>query len=145
MRRVLILTACVCGWMILGQGAMALGYDYPLTNRFTATVLGTPAEFAADLPAKVPVKVASLKMFPDREVPDILWNLSDLRYSYIRQKQKAPLVFLIAGTGASFRSPKMVTAKSLFPSGLSCRIALISDPSKFYRRSLNQRCSRPLD
>lgn len=114
MRRVLILTACVCGWMILGQGAMALGYDYPLTNRFTATVLGTPAEFAADLPAKVPVKVASLKMFPDREVPDILWNLSDLRYSYIRQKQKAPLVFLIAGTGASFRSPKMVTLQKAF-------------------------------
>jgi hypothetical protein len=53
-------------------------------------------------------------MFPEREVPGILWNLEELRYSYIRQKGPAPLIFLIAGTGASFNSPKMQEMQKVF-------------------------------
>lgn len=107
---------------ILGAGlgilllsfSVAGAYDYPFADPYVATVMNTPAEYAEPLPEEIPVKFETLKMFPDREVPDILWNLESLRYSYIRQKGPAPLIFLIAGTGASFNSGKMQLMQKAF-------------------------------
>jgi hypothetical protein len=107
-----ILGGCLCG-LLLSCGLVG-AYDYPFTDPFAATVVGTPSEYEEVLPADVPVKFDSLKMFPDREVPGILWNLDELRYSYIRQKDPAPLIFLIAGTGAGFNSPKMQLMQKAF-------------------------------
>ena len=97
----------VCTCMLLFCSGFASAYDYPFDDPFVATVIGTPAEYMADLPKKVPLKHDSINMFPDREVPGALWNLTDLRYSYLQQKGPAPLIYLIAGTGASFQSAKM--------------------------------------
>jgi len=94
--------------------SLAGAYDYPFTDPYAATVVGTPSEYAEALPADLPVKFDTLKMFPDREVPGILWNLDELRYSYVRQKDPAPLIFLIAGTGAGFNSPKMQLMQKAF-------------------------------
>lgn len=110
---VLIFCSLSCGVVLAADG-----YEYPFENRFVATVLGTPAEFSAKLPQHIPVEFASLRMFPDRQVPDILWNLKDLHYSYSRQKRPAPLIFLVAGTGASFHSPKMqIMQRAFFQTG----------------------------
>ena len=92
----------------------ARGYDYPLADPFVATVISTPAEYAQVLPQKVPVKMDSIALFPHRKVPGILWNLKALRYSYLCQKNPAPLIFLIAGTGASFQSAKMQIMQRAF-------------------------------
>lgn len=89
-------------------------YDYPFTDPYVATVLNTPAEFTDSRLEKAPARVGSIEMFPERDVPDILWNLTDLRYEYARQDNAAPLVFLVAGTGASFHSPKMQIMQRAF-------------------------------
>ena len=81
-------------------------YGFPIANPWLATVVGTPPEYQAELPKKVPVKTRRITIFEDREVPDYLWHMEDLRYSVTLQKQAAPLVFLIAGTGASFDGSK---------------------------------------
>ena len=81
-------------------------YGYPITNPWMATVVGTPPELRAELPEKIPVKTRRITIFGDREAPDYLWYMEDLRYSVTLQKQAAPLVFLIAGTGASFDGSK---------------------------------------
>jgi len=107
-----ILGGCLCA-LLLSCG-LAGAYDYPFADPYVATVVGTPSEYMEPLPANVPVKVETLKMFPEREVPGILWNLDELRYSYVRQKGPAPLIFLIAGTGASFNSPKMQEMQKAF-------------------------------
>ena len=107
-----ILGGCLCA-LLLSCG-LAGAYDYPFSDRYVATVVGTPTEYMAALPGDVPVKFETLKMFPEREVPGILWNLEELRYSYIRQKGPAPLIFLIAGTGAGFNSPKMQLMQKAF-------------------------------
>lgn len=107
-----IICACTC-WL-LSVGAVAYAYDYPFTDPYVATVVNTPAEYAEVLPAKVPVKVGTLQVFPERKVPKIFWNLDKLRYSYIRQKGPAPLIFLIAGTGASYNSAKMQVMQRAF-------------------------------
>ena len=89
----------VCTIMSLLFSSMVFAYDYPFADPYVATVVGTPTEYMEALPAEVPVKFDTLQMFPERDVPGILWNLDELRYSYIRQKNPAPLIFLIAGTG----------------------------------------------
>lgn len=122
--RLLIAAVCLACW----GAVQAQAYDYPFPNPLVATVLNTPAEYAAPLPADVPVKTATLQMFPDREVPDILWNLDELGYSYIRQKGAAPLVFLVAGTGASHQSPKMqIMQKAFYQAGF--HVVSISSPT----------------
>jgi len=48
---------------ILFLSALSLGaraYDYPIQDRFAATIVGTPEKYAAVLPALVPVKVYEL-------------------------------------------------------------------------------------
>jgi hypothetical protein len=107
-----LLGVCVC--LLMLSGSMAYAYDYPFADPYVATVVGTPSEYMEALPADVPVKFETLQMFPEREVPGILWNLDELRYSYIRQKDPAPLIFLIAGTGAGFNSPKMQLMQKAF-------------------------------
>ena len=97
----------VCACLLMLSGSLAYAYDYPFANPYIATVINTPAEFSYNLPKEVPLKVDTLKMFPEREVPGILWNLDELSYSFLRQKDPAPLIFLVAGTGASFHSAKM--------------------------------------
>lgn len=106
-----LLSACVC--LLLSCG-LANAYDYPFTDRYTATVIGTPAEFAEVLPKDIPTKVSTIKMFPERKVPGVLWNMDELYYSYQRQSGPAPLIFLVAGTGASFKSAKMLDMQRAF-------------------------------
>jgi len=106
------LGACAC-LMLLSSG-LAYAYDYPFADPYVATVVNTPAEYAKNMPEKVPLKFGSIEMFPGREVPGVLWNFKKLYYSYLRQKGPAPLIFLVAGTGASFNSSKMQGMQKAF-------------------------------
>ncbi len=103
-------------------------YAYPIANRYAATITGTPAEVAAELPKKIRVKHLALTMFEDREVPEVLWPEEKLRYSLAYQKKKAPLIFLIAGTGASYHSSKMeAMQKAFFQAGF--HVVSLSSPT----------------
>jgi pimeloyl-ACP methyl ester carboxylesterase len=118
----------LCTCLLLASSSLAYAYDYPFTDRYVATVLGTPEEYAAELPAEIPVKVETIKMFPGREVPEVLWNFEEMRYSYIQQKCPAPLIFLVAGTGASFNSEKMqLMQKAFYQAGL--HVVSLSSPT----------------
>ncbi len=97
----------VCACLLFLCSGLTYAYDYPFTDPYLATVLSTPSEFQAELPGKIPLKLDKITVFPDREIPDILWYLKGLDYSYLKQKGPAPLIFLVAGTGASFQSEKM--------------------------------------
>ena len=111
-----LLVICVC--LLMLSSGLASAYDYPFTDPYVATILGTPAEYAYDLPEEVPLKYDTIKMFPKRKVPAILWNFDELRYSYLQQEGPAPLIFLIAGTGASYHSAKIqVMQKAFYQAG----------------------------
>jgi hypothetical protein len=107
-----ILGVCAC-LLVLGSG-LAYAYDYPFTDRYVATVIGSPEEYAEALPKDIPLKYDKIKMFPDREVPDILWNFEEMGYSHLQQKGPAPLIFLVAGPGASYHSSKMQNMQKAF-------------------------------
>jgi len=106
-----ILVSCLC--LLLGC-SLANAYDYPFTNNYVATVVGTPAEYAEVLPTDIPTKIDTIEMFPERKIPGVLWNMDQLYYSYNRQDGPAPLIFLVAGTGSSFKSTKMKNMQQAF-------------------------------
>jgi hypothetical protein len=92
-----------CAW------AGTESYTFPIKDPFAATVVGTPRDVAAE---PKPLRGANvdnfnLQVFPDRVTPDVFWYDRGLRTAVAYQdNKKAPLIFLIAGTGASFDSPK---------------------------------------
>ena len=103
-------------------------YDFPIDNKFLATVVGTPPGFRAELPKKIPLKKRSITIFEDREVPEALWYDAELRYSETLQKGPAPLVFLIAGTGAAYSGGKNVNmARAFYQAGF--HVVSISSPT----------------
>ncbi len=89
-------------------------YDYPFINAFEATVIGTPSFLAAELPESVPKQVVGLTIFPEREIPEIFWYQDQLRFSIVRQRKEAPLIFNIAGTGSNFNSRLMLVMEKAF-------------------------------
>ncbi|MEW5058270.1 MAG: hypothetical protein AB1Y25_11680 [Cycloclasticus sp.] len=103
-------------------------YDYPFDNALIATVVGTPSEDFAKLPQNIQREEREVIVFPDREVNTFFPN-KELHYSLVTQPHKAPLIFSIAGTGASHRSPKMrVIEKAFYQAGFH----VISLPSPTY-------------
>ena len=90
------------------------GYDYPHSDPYLATILGTPPAQEVPLVEDIPVKLLDLTIFPERKVPAIFWYNEELRCSLAYQEKKAPLIFVIAGTGAGFNSDKMLALQSIF-------------------------------
>ncbi|MBP8925216.1 MAG: alpha/beta fold hydrolase [Pseudomonadales bacterium] len=120
------------GWVVflfaslLSLGAQA--YDYPIQDRFVATIVGTPSEYAAVLPERVPVKVYKLPGI--KKLPRQFWYQKGLSFSVAQQRGRAPLVFLIAGTGAAYDSSKMqALQKALYGAGF--HVVNISSPTHF--------------
>ena len=107
----LLLTLFIC---LFASTAWANTYDYPFVDSYEATVLGTPDLYAAPLPKKVRSKMLELTVFEDRYIPAAFWYQNKLRYSLVYQKKKAPLIFVIAGTGARFYSSKMLMLQEAF-------------------------------
>jgi hypothetical protein len=114
-------------WLSTGWASPEV-YDFPIDNKFLATVIGTPPEYRAELPKKIPLKKRSITIFEDREVPEALWYDKKLRYSQALQKGPAPLVFLIAGTGAAYNGGKNVNmARAFYQAGF--HVVSISSPT----------------
>jgi len=89
-------------------------YNYPYADPLVATILGTPAEQRAPLIEDIKVKLLDLTIFPERKTPDLFWYNDQLRCALAPQTGKAPLIFVIAGTGAGFNSDKMLKLQSIF-------------------------------
>ncbi len=89
-------------------------YGYPINEPYAATVVGTPPEYRAELPKRINKKDFKLTVFEDRIKPELFWYDDGLRYSLASQREKSPLIFIIAGTGASYNSAKMKALEGIF-------------------------------
>jgi len=119
MRRWLI---CITLSLLLGLPAAAIALDkpyfYPYVNPLEATVMELPSYYQADTPEKVPTKTFKVYPFPERKIPKVFWYEDGLVCSLTYQKKEAPLIFIIAGTGARHNSPKMVNMqRALYQAG----------------------------
>jgi ABC-type transporter lipoprotein component MlaA len=103
-------------------------YGYPFENRYLATVLGTPPEHRAPVPDRINLGNRTIRLFEGRELPSVFWNERNFPYSVATQKESAPLVFLIAGTGARFDSSKNVFLQQVLY-GAGMHVVNISSPT----------------
>ena len=108
--------------LFLGFPAAAIAVDkpyfYPYVNPLEATVMELPPYYHADIPKTVPTKTFKVHPFPERQIPKVFWYEDGLVCSLTYQKKEAPLIFVIAGTGARHNSPKMVNMqKALYQAG----------------------------
>ncbi|MGA6105189.1 serine/threonine protein kinase [Pseudomonas solani] len=112
----------------------AAGYGFPLTNPFEATIATTPPELRPDLPADEDIDQADydLKLRPEREfkLPDNFWPVKTLRYRLAQQDHAAPLIFIIAGTGAHYSSSLAEYLKRLFY-GAGFHVVQLSSPTSY--------------
>ncbi len=89
-------------------------YDYPISDPYLATIMGTPPEFRVPLPLTVRVKELSIEPQGDRPIPHVFWYHNRLRYALAYQKGPAPLIFLIAGTGGDHNGTRMLLLQRIF-------------------------------
>lgn len=109
-------------------------YQFPLTNAFEATIAGTPSTLRPSLPddADINQRDFSLRLRPEREftLPSNFWPVKTFRYRFAKQSGPAPLIFIIAGTGAHYSSTTMEYLKKLFY-GAGFHVAQISSPTAY--------------
>lgn len=117
MRKLLFAWALLSSLVMLSPSAGAApsdGSGYPFTDAYVATILGTPDALRAPMVKDIPVRLLDQVIFPDRKIPEVFWYNSELRSALAYQHGKAPLIFLIAGTGAGFNSSKMLALQSIY-------------------------------
>ncbi len=110
----------------------ATSYGYPIANPFEATIASTPAAMRPAVPEIDTINQDDyqLDLFPERakQLPDVYWAHTKLTYRLARQEKAAPLIFVIAGTGATYDDSKPEFLKQLFY-GAGYHVVQISSPT----------------
>jgi hypothetical protein len=112
-----IITICLILMPALCLAAEA-EYGYPLPGPYGATIIGTPAALKAELPTEINAKRVVLDVIPGLTKSDIFYYDEGLKCTVAFQDKKAPLLFLIAGTGSGDQSGKMMALmKTMYKAG----------------------------
>ena len=143
--------AALLGSLFLSASALAVdidqaSYGYPLTNPFEATIATTPPDLRPTLPTDDEINQSdyTLTMRPEREfsLPDNFWAVKKLTYRIAKQDRAAPLIFLIAGTGARFDSSINEYLKKLYYQA-GYHVVQLSSPTSFDFISAASRFASP--
>ncbi len=143
--------AALLGGLLMAVAASArdidaASYGYPLTNPFEATIATTPPDQRPTLPSDDEITQSdySLNLRPEREftLPDNFWAVKKLKYRLARQDREAPLIFLIAGTGAPYTSSINEYLKKLFYQA-GFHVVQLSSPTSYDFMSAASRFATP--
>ncbi|MDO8696293.1 MAG: serine/threonine protein kinase [Pseudomonas sp.] len=112
----------------------AASYGYPITNAFEATIGGTPPQLRPAVANDEDIDQAdyrlNLEAVRAETMPDIFWNGETLPYRLAQQDGPAPLIFIIAGTGAQYSSGKPEFLKKLFYAA-GYHVVQLSSPTSY--------------
>jgi len=108
------------------------GYVFPITDPFEATVSGTPVELKHRFRHKEPMRQDSfeLEVFPGRKLPPLFQSVDTLWFSLAYQERPAPLIFVIAGTGGSYRAATAHYLERVFYQA-GFHVITLSSPSSY--------------
>ncbi|MBF8661353.1 MULTISPECIES: serine/threonine protein kinase [Pseudomonas putida group] len=143
--------AAVLGSLLMAVAASArdidaASYGYPLTNPFEATIATTPPDQRPMLPSDDEIDQSdySLTLRPEREftLPDNFWAVKKLKYRMAQQDHAAPLIFIIAGTGASYSSSINEYLKKLYYKA-GFHVVQLSSPTSYDFISAASRFATP--
>ncbi|MHA6193627.1 serine/threonine protein kinase [Pseudomonas wadenswilerensis] len=143
--------AALLGGLLLSAAASAADidaatYGYPLTNPFEATIATTPPDLRPELPTDddITQNDYTLNMRPERAftLPDNFWPVKKLTYRLARQDHEAPLIFLIAGTGAPYNASINEYLKRLYYKA-GFHVVQLSSPTSYDFMSAASRFATP--
>ncbi|MBK9522365.1 MAG: alpha/beta hydrolase [Rhodocyclaceae bacterium] len=87
---------------------------YPIPGSYAATILGTPPQLRPDLPKQVDSRRLALEVLPGLSKPEVFFYDEGLHATFAKQDKKAPLIFLIAGTGSNDLAGNLDTMMKAF-------------------------------
>ncbi|OIQ49362.1 Alpha/beta hydrolase family protein [Pseudodesulfovibrio hydrargyri] len=100
---------------------------YPFADPYRATVLGTPAKLRYRFEDPVRPDVRAIRI-EGRQVPEVFSYSRDMFFTTALQNHPAPLMFVIAGTGAEHNSGKMAFLTQVFHEA-GYHVAALSSPT----------------
>lgn len=131
---------CLCLGLFISSTALAntltiTPSEFPLSNPFMSTIAGTPAPLQpSQLPEDKYIDQDDYKLNirPEREfgLPDSFWAVKKLHYRIARQPKAAPLIFIIAGTGANYKNDTIEFLKKVFYSR-GYHVVQLSSPTSY--------------
>lgn len=89
-------------------------YNYPYDDPYVATIVGSSTLMMNGVSEKIPVEDFILKTEKGDKISGNFWYQKGFKYSLVKQKEKAPLIFIIAGTGATYNSIRMSYFQRIF-------------------------------
>ena len=89
-------------------------YNFPFKNPYVATVVGTSTMMTPNIMEKIPIDIYRIGFINTRETPANLEYQEDYKFSVALQNKKAPLVFILSGTGSSATSLKTEFFQRIF-------------------------------
>ena len=108
-------------------------YGFPTKNPYEATVVGTPPDLVYKWEQPRKLKPKTLKLNFDKDLSHIplakTFGIADLKLYFAKQDEAAPLIFVIAGTGAAYNSPKVVFLMNTFYQA-GYHVITITSPTK---------------
>ncbi|MGL4402710.1 MAG: serine/threonine protein kinase [Fusobacteriaceae bacterium] len=108
MKKYILLFSIFLKILIFAQEISEKAYDYPYEDPYIATIVGSSTLMMGGVSDKIPVENYTLENYAEKKIPESLWYQKGFKYSLVKQKGKAPLVFIIAGTGATYNSKRMI-------------------------------------
>lgn len=88
-------------------------YGYPIKKPLFATIIGTPPKLTYKV-KDAPVKVYCVESLSKFKLPEIMWDVKGARFSAATHDKKAPLIFIVAGTGANYDNSTMKFLQNAF-------------------------------
>ena len=102
-------------------------YNYPFHNPNVATIFGSSTLMVKGVSEKVPTKEYNINLPWTEKIDESFWYNKGFKFSLVSQKKKAPLIFLLAGTGSSHNSIRMENFQRIFYDA-GYHVASISSP-----------------
>ncbi len=103
--------------IFLGIQILTFSYkDYPYMDPLVATIVGSSTLMMQGVSPLEDIKISEYKISTDMEkkIPENFWYQKGYKFSLVKQKSRAPLIFIIAGTGASYDSIRMSYFQRIF-------------------------------
>ncbi len=109
----------------------AFSYNFPIDNPYSATIIGSSTMMTPGVSENIPLKVYEIQIKDKKDIPDAFWYASKFKFSFSKQKnKKAPLIFVLAGTGSDYNATRVQFMQRIFHDGGYHTIAISSQMSQ---------------
>ncbi|MGL5124339.1 MAG: serine/threonine protein kinase [Fusobacteriaceae bacterium] len=90
--------------------------SYPYTDPLVATIVGSSTLMTEGVSLLEDIKISEHKIYTEmgKKITENFWYQKGYKFSLVKQKKKAPLIFVIAGTGAAHNSVRMTYFQRIF-------------------------------